>query len=308
MRFLTVGYGVQGKKRSAVAGDSCIGIVDPYYEGADYKNIQEVPLESFDAVFVCTPDTEKKEILSYLLENSKHVLVEKPLFLGSTKELLDLKEVAEKNSVACCTAYNHRFEPHFVRMKELIQSGDLGKIYQVRFFYGNGTARLVKNSMWRDKGYGVLPDLGSHLLDTFLFWFGDRNQNFSVIRGATFENKAFDFLSFSNDPKKSSDMFVQFDMTLLSWRNHFTAEILAEKGSAHISSLCKWGPSTFTLRKRKLPSGRPTEKSYTLVQPDPTWELEYKAFLDMCKNGYTNIDHDIWIQEKLKSLYNKCVL
>ncbi len=35
-------------------------------------------------------------------------------------------------------------------------------------------------------------------------------------------------------------------MTLLMWRNHFTCDILAENGSAHIESLCKWGPSTFT--------------------------------------------------------------
>ena len=33
-------------------------------------------------------------------------------------------------------------------------------------FYGNGTARLVRDSAWRDQGAGVLPDLGSHLLDT----------------------------------------------------------------------------------------------------------------------------------------------
>ena len=40
-------------------------------------------------------------------------------------------------------------------------------------FYGNGTARLVRESAWRDAGAGVLPDLGSHLLDTARFWFGD---------------------------------------------------------------------------------------------------------------------------------------
>ena len=30
-----------------------------------------------------------------------------------------------------------------------------------------------RNSAWRDRGAGVLPDLGSHLLDTAMFWFGD---------------------------------------------------------------------------------------------------------------------------------------
>ena len=36
-------------------------------------------------------------------------------------------------------------------------------------FCGNGTARLVRNSLWRDKGNGVLGDLGSHLIDTTKF-------------------------------------------------------------------------------------------------------------------------------------------
>ena len=40
-------------------------------------------------------------------------------------------------------AYNHRFEPHFMRLK-LIDANKLGKIYSCRMFYGNGTARLVK--------------------------------------------------------------------------------------------------------------------------------------------------------------------
>ena len=44
----------------------------------------------------------------------------------------------------CYTAYNHRFEPHFVRMREVIASGELGALYHCRMFYGNGTARLVR--------------------------------------------------------------------------------------------------------------------------------------------------------------------
>ena len=43
-------------------------------------------------------------------------------------------------------------------------------------FYGNGTARLVRDSDWRDQGSGVLHDLGSHLLDTVAYWFGQPSQ------------------------------------------------------------------------------------------------------------------------------------
>ena len=59
-------------------------------------------------------------------------------------------------------------------------------------FYGNGTARLVRDSAWRDQGAGVLPDLGSHLLDTARFWFGDIGEDFRVVSANRFENRAPD--------------------------------------------------------------------------------------------------------------------
>jgi len=257
-----------------------------------------VPLGDYDGALVCTPDDVKIDLLTYLLSNRKHLLVEKPLFADDTTALLQLKELASANRTVCYTAYNHRFEPHFVRMKKLIDSGKLGRIYCVRMFYGNGTARLVRDSAWRDKGAGVLPDLGSHLLDTALYWFGRPRGEFKLVTAHCFENRAFDHVSFGAD----SEPVLQMEVTLLSWRNHFYADVLAEKGTAHIRSLCKWGPSTFTVRDRKLPSGRPDEESITLVQSDPTWEAEYRHFRRLCESGESNIDNDIWINRVLGGL------
>ena len=96
-----------------------------------------------------------------------------------------------------------------------------------------------------------------------------------------FENRAFDHFSFG----ANGTPVLQLEMTLLNWRNHFYAEVFAEKGSAHIQSLCKWGPSTFTVRDRKLPSGRPDEETETLEQSDPTWALEYEHFKQLCASG-----------------------
>src|SRR3546814_1354994 len=105
--------------------------------------------------------------------NRKHTLVEKPLWAERDGDIVALENLAREHGVVCYTAYNHRFEPHYIRMRDLIASGALGQIYRCRMFYGNGTARLVRDSAWRDDGGGVLPDLGSHLLDTCRFWFGD---------------------------------------------------------------------------------------------------------------------------------------
>ncbi len=298
MRVVIVGLGVQGRKRFSVAGAEAVLTVDPIAHDADYSSIELVPLDLYDAALLCIPDNPKLEIITYLLENRKHVLVEKPLFCEEPSILKKIKELAIKNKTTCYTAYNHRFEPHFMRMKELIDSKSLGHIYSVRMFYGNGTARLVRESDWRDQGAGVLPDLGSHLLDTILFWFGKPEKKFSIYSSNCFENKSPDHVVFGS--KSMPD--INLEVTLLSWRNHFYADILGEKGSAHISSLCKWGPSEFIVRERQLPSGRPNENKVTIVQQDPTWDLEYKHFKKLCEIGMTNISNDIWINDVLAKL------
>ena len=303
MRVIVVGLGVQGRKRLAVAGKEAVASADPFNAEAQYKRVEDVPLSSYDAALLCIPDEAKLELITYLLSNRKHLLVEKPLFAADPVDLMRLKALAEQNRTVCYTAYNHRFEPHFVRMKQVIESGRLGKIYCVRMFYGNGTARLVRDSAWRDQGAGVLPDLGSHLLDTALFWFGKPSVPFEIYSCNRFENNSFDHFSFG----ANGSPVLQLEMTLLNWRNHFYADVFAEKGSAHIQSLCKWGASTFTLRDRKLPSGRPDEEAMTLVQPDPTWELEYQHFKQLCASGENNIENDIWTNSVLNDLTQRAL-
>lgn len=305
LRVIVVGMGVQGEKRFRIAGDEVVGTVDPFSDEVDYKFIRDVPLDSFDAALCCVPDDPKCEMLDYLLTHGKHVLVEKPLAGDNNEQLEQLASVAQKNGVVCYTAYNHRFEPHFVRMRDVIASGELGEIYSIRMFYGNGTARLVRDSAWRDQGAGVLPDLGSHLLDTLNFWTGEKRTNFEVLTANRFENQAFDHVTLASQ----GNPLLQLEMTLLMWRNHFYADVLAEKGSAHISSLCKWGPSSFSLRKRVLPSGRPGEDSVTIVKADPTWADEYAHFKKLIASGASgNIQNDLWINQTLNDLSQQALM
>ena len=300
MRVIVAGLGVQGHKRRRVAGPDFVAAVDPVNPEAQFRAIEDVPLGDYDAVLACIPDEPKAAMLGYLLGHGKHVLVEKPLWVERDGTIEQLEALARKNGAVCYTAYNHRFEPHYVRMRDLIHSGELGRVYRCRMFYGNGTARLVRESVWRDAGAGVLPDLGSHLLDTMRFWFGDIGENVRVVSSRRFENRAPDHVVIGDAEGTPQ---IELEMTLLNWRNHFTCDILAEKGSAHISSLCKWGPTTFTVRRRILPSGRPPEESVTLVQDDPTWEAEYAHFKALCANGHvTDLSNDVWLSRVLGRL------
>ena len=300
MKLIIVGLGVQGKKRRSSVGEDFVAYVDPENSEADYRQIYDVPLSDFDAALLCVPDEPKIELLTYLLKNGKHALVEKPLWAEDEVQISQLESIAKENNAFCYTAYNHRFEPHFVRMRDVIQSRELGRLYHCRLFYGNGTAGLVRDSAWRDQGAGVLPDLGSHLLDLMDFWFSHRDENYEINTARCFENKSCDHVTLINSNTAPQ---LELEMTVLSWRNDFSCDIFAEKGSAHIRSLCKWGPSQFILRKRILPSGRPTETSQTLVQPDPTWALEYAYFKKQVSEGApTDLSKDKWINRQIKQL------
>ena len=300
MRALVIGYGVQGKKREKISGKfSCVGIVDPVDAGADIKMLSDVPVDSYDAAFVCTPDDSKFELLKLLLSQGKHLLVEKPLLL-TAEQFDELEILAKAKKAVAYTAFNHRFEPHLVTARDIIRSGKLGEIYSLRMFYGNGTAADVKASIWRDRGAGVLPDLGSHILDLTDFLLEFRPQQLKLIEAFTHENRAPDTVVFGEMNKKPS---LLYELTLLSWKNSFYLDVIGSKGSLHVDCLCKWGPSTLSIRTRKLPSGRPEEEISVIEQGDPTWEIESNHFYDLIANGRpTNFNTDRWISASLRSL------
>jgi scyllo-inositol 2-dehydrogenase (NADP+) len=303
MRVVVAGLGVQGHKRRAIAGADCVATVDPVHPNADHRSLETVPTDTYDAVLACVPDAPKTDLIETCIEHGKHILVEKPLWADDESNLERLEIAARAAGVVVYTAYNHRFEPHFESMRQLIGSGRLGRLYRCRMFYGNGTARQVRDSAWRDRGGGVLPDLGSHLLDTAKAWFGSVSDDIRVISAERFENQAPDHVVLAAN---QGDPRLELEMTLLSWRNHFTCDLFAENGSAHIESLCKWGPTTFIVRDRVLPSGRPPEECRTLIQADPTWELEYVHFKKLCADGRSSdLSGDRWLQRTLSRLQDE---
>ena len=52
MKVVIVGVGVQGKKRQAIAGRDVVATVDPIESNAEYRSIDQVPLDSYDAACV----------------------------------------------------------------------------------------------------------------------------------------------------------------------------------------------------------------------------------------------------------------
>jgi scyllo-inositol 2-dehydrogenase (NADP+) len=300
MKAVLIGLGNQGQKRIKYFKKDLICLVDPFKKRIKYKSIYKVPLNIFDTAILCIPDKKKYKIIKYLAKNKKNIFVEKPL-IESHKKLIELKKIIKKNNICYYTAYNHRFEPHIINIKKILKKKIFGKIYRIKSFYGNGTSKLVKNSIWKDQGFGVLPDLGSHLLDILFFLFSYKDYNLKINTLKNFENKSPDFVSFSSKGRPCIDL----EATFLSWKNKFNLDIYAEKGSLHLNGLCKWGPSILEIHKRVYPSGSPIIKRKVLSMKDPTWKIEYNFFKNNLKNKINNIDNDIKISKIMNKLYKK---
>ena len=296
MLNLVIGLGVQGSKRIKFLKENYI-TVDPIKRAADYKKISQVPLDTVTHAYVCTPEEQKFEIIEKLLKQKIHVLVEKPIIF-KTKEEQKILEILKNKKSTLYTAYNHRFEPNIVKAKHILDKKKLGEIYYVNLYYGNGTAQLWKNN-WREKNkYSIIQDLGVHLLDIFDFWFEFYPNKFDTNFRKKNELKCFDFFSFSSKEK----FLCNFSTSIINWRNTFKADIIGSKGSLHIDSLCKWGPSTLTLRKRKFPSGKPLENIKIIKKDDPTWELEERFFKNYSRKNYTNFKNDLLIKKCIDNI------
>src|SRR5205823_12099707 len=143
MRYLVVGLGNIGQRRQALLGGRCVATADPFNPAANYRNAQDCPVDSYDAAILAIPDENKLGLISYLLEQGKHVLVEKPLPLPDEMTAQRLQALAAAGGLALYTAYNHRFEPLLVELKRQLDQGVIGEIYHGRLFYGNGTVKHV---------------------------------------------------------------------------------------------------------------------------------------------------------------------
>jgi predicted dehydrogenase len=301
MRVVIVGLGVQGRKRAKIAGTDLVATVDPVVSDADHRSLSELEAQSYDAAALCVPDREKIALIRELVGLGKHVLVEKPLVSSEQVPLSALEKSARDAGVVVYTAYNHRFEPNIVHARQLLTERTIGDVYRISIYYGNGTARLVRDSAWRDQGSGVLHDLGSHVIDMFHEWCVRPSDDYEAVEMSSFENRAPDHAVFqarSHYPKLFGEL------SLLSWRNSFRAEIVGSSGSLHIDGLAKWGESVLTLRRRVLPSGVPQETVWRVPQGDPTWQAEYDHFGALCTSGATtDFSRDILIDGALRRIH-----
>jgi predicted dehydrogenase len=118
-----------------------------------------------DAVDICLPHHLHRDAILAAAAAGKHVLCEKPLCL-TPEEAVEIEEAVAASGITVMCAHNQLFLPPVAKAKELLDSGLLGTVYEVRTtdsFYNDFTP---ENMGWRanakTSGGGELIDTGYH--------------------------------------------------------------------------------------------------------------------------------------------------
>jgi UDP-N-acetylglucosamine 3-dehydrogenase len=150
------------------------------YKAKAYTNYEEILANpDIDAISVCTPNYLHAPISIAALNAGKHVLCEKPM-ATSRVEAEQMIEAAAKNNKKLMIAHNQRFVPSHQKARQLIENGEIGKIYSFRSAFGHGGpegwSADGKDSWFFKKEeafIGAMGDLGVHKTDLLRFILGE---------------------------------------------------------------------------------------------------------------------------------------
>jgi scyllo-inositol 2-dehydrogenase (NADP+) len=139
--------------------------------------------ESLRLVVVATPSPVHYENAEQCLRARRNVVVDKPFTLTSdeARRLIDL---AHEKSVLISAYQNRRWDGDFVTLRDVIASGELGRIVTYESHFDRYRAE-PKRDVWRESGGpggGTLFDLGPHLIDQATALFGDPKSIYADVR------------------------------------------------------------------------------------------------------------------------------
>jgi scyllo-inositol 2-dehydrogenase (NADP+) len=124
--------------------------------------------EDFDLASVVLPHNLHAPVAIECLKAGKNVIVEKPMCI-SIAEGTEMINTAKENKVMLSVYHNRRWDRDFWTLKELVESGVIGKVFQVEM-WGGGYGR-PNPDWWRSSkkvSGGAMYDWGAHYLDWLL--------------------------------------------------------------------------------------------------------------------------------------------
>ena len=262
--------------------------------------------EELDAVSICTYNCQHAPCAIDALEHGVHVMLEKP-FTVTTEEAVEVMRAEKKSGKILTIGFQPRMSVNMQRIKQIVDSGELGKIYYIQSGGGRragiptpyGTSFIAKET----GGIGAMGDIGCYSLDMLLNAVGYPKP--LTVTGYTSDFFGKDPATYPGHPEYAEAFgvddfaagFVRLEGGIMldfriSWAMHMDtagdALILGTKGGLRIPSTECWnGDFDKPLKIYKTIAGTHT---CTEIPLEPSGDLFYKklrSFVDAVKTGGT---------------------
>ncbi len=121
-----------------------------------------------EAVYLPLPNNLHAEWAIAALDAGKHVLCEKPLAMNAAQARA-MAAKAESKGLLLMEAFMYRFHPQWIRAREIIASGELGRLRAIHcaFSYNNADPENIRNRI--ETGGGALYDIGCYAVSSARF-------------------------------------------------------------------------------------------------------------------------------------------
>lgn len=144
-----------------------------------YSNAEQLIRDpEVNAVYVATPPAFHEAYAVAALEAGKPVYLEKPMTINAA-EAARIQEAVQKTGLPLSVAHYRRQQPYFLKIKEWIDTGAIGKVLLVHMQMlrphrsgASGGSRLPWRYDPAVSGGGLFHDLAPHQLDLMLYYFG----------------------------------------------------------------------------------------------------------------------------------------
>jgi predicted dehydrogenase len=193
VKFAVIGCGHIGKRHAEMIErneeSELVALVDikpkeqvgiDAYSASFFNSVDELlrspELNEIDVINIASPNGYHVEHALKCLEAKKHVVIEKPMALNKQDAELVIYKALNVHKHVFAVMQN-RYSPPSVWIKDLIESGRLGKIFMVQLnCYWNRDSRYYKADSWhgkKDLDGGTLFTQFSHFIDLMYWLFGD---------------------------------------------------------------------------------------------------------------------------------------
>jgi UDP-N-acetyl-2-amino-2-deoxyglucuronate dehydrogenase len=216
-----------------------------------------------EVVNIATPNGYHSEQALKALEKKKHVVIEKPIALRkSDAETIIFKALNVHKHVFA--VMQNRYSPPSIWIKEMIESGKLGKIFIVQMnCYWNRDERYYKADSWHGKielDGGTLFTQFSHFVDIMYWLFGDisniqtRLKEFNHATLTEFEDTGLVTFDFVNEGVGC----INFSTSVWNQNLESSMTIIAENGSVKIGGQYMNEVEYCTIKDYVMPTLAPT--------------------------------------------------